>query len=220
MGGPQVVNRTLVGERSVAIQDRSLLFRNSLALLVEAAPGIRSAISGADDEFLLHACRANALDAVLFESDRVPWSTSALIANMRRELPNLIMVGSLPDEGQRDHLRNVIHVRRGASREVFARALKGLSLPAAPGVRSVAAQAFRDPDALSRREFQVLTLISGGLTTQQIGDRLGLSVKTVESHRERLFTKLGVQNQSHAVSLAIRKGLLGGNLRKPEAPRS
>jgi len=68
-----------------------------------------------------------------------------------------------------------------------------------------------DPGAevLTKREMQVLALISGGLTTQQIAERLGISAKTVESRRQALFAKLGVQSQSHAVSVAIRAGFLG-----------
>ena len=78
----------------------------------------------------------------------------------------------------------------------------------------------RDSDNLTTRELQVLALISGGLTSPQIAERMGISAKTVESKRQALFAKLGVQNQSAAVAAAIRRGLLGAGSPHPGTPRS
>jgi DNA-binding NarL/FixJ family response regulator len=63
---------------------------------------------------------------------------------------------------------------------------------------------------VSPRELDVLNLIGDGLTTAQIGPRLGISPKTVENHKQRLFAKLEVRNQAHAVSIGVRMGLLDG----------
>ncbi len=61
---------------------------------------------------------------------------------------------------------------------------------------------------LSSREIDVLKLISMGRTTHQISGELEISPKTVENHKQRTFRKLGVQNQAHAVALALRQGIL------------
>jgi DNA-binding CsgD family transcriptional regulator len=37
---------------------------------------------------------------------------------------------------------------------------------------------------------------------------LNISPKTVENHKQRIFRKLGVQNQAHAISVAMRSGLM------------
>jgi DNA-binding CsgD family transcriptional regulator len=37
---------------------------------------------------------------------------------------------------------------------------------------------------------------------------LGISTRTVEQHKQRIFERLGVQNQAHAVAIALRAGLL------------
>jgi DNA-binding CsgD family transcriptional regulator len=37
---------------------------------------------------------------------------------------------------------------------------------------------------------------------------MGISPKTVENHKQRIFAKLGVQNQAHAVAVAMRSGLV------------
>ncbi len=63
-------------------------------------------------------------------------------------------------------------------------------------------------DALSQREREVLLLIARGHSNQQIADKLFLSVKTVESYRSRLMTKLGLKDRSELTRLALETGLL------------
>jgi DNA-binding NarL/FixJ family response regulator len=63
-------------------------------------------------------------------------------------------------------------------------------------------------EKLSQREREVLTLVASGLTNQAAADRLGLSVKTVESYRARLMEKLGLANRAELTRLAIECGLL------------
>lgn len=47
-----------------------------------------------------------------------------------------------------------------------------------------------------------------GLSTKAIANRLGIAHKTVESHKVRIFDKLGVRSQAQAAVVAIRHGLL------------
>jgi DNA-binding NarL/FixJ family response regulator len=61
---------------------------------------------------------------------------------------------------------------------------------------------------ITAREREVLELMANGHSNQAIGERLSISVKTVEAHRARLFKKLGASNVADAVLLAIRTGLV------------
>ena len=61
---------------------------------------------------------------------------------------------------------------------------------------------------LTGRELEVLRLIGAGLTTQEISALLGVTRRTIENHKRRIFAKLGVQSQAHAVASAARLGLL------------
>ncbi|MEL6188750.1 MAG: response regulator transcription factor [Myxococcota bacterium] len=61
---------------------------------------------------------------------------------------------------------------------------------------------------ITAREKEVLELMAHGHSNQSIGERLSISVKTVEAHRARLFKKLGASNVADAVLLAIRTGLV------------
>jgi DNA-binding CsgD family transcriptional regulator len=44
-----------------------------------------------------------------------------------------------------------------------------------------------------------------------VAEAMGISPKTVENHKQRIFSKLGVQNQAHAVAVAMRQGLLSAS---------
>lgn len=63
-------------------------------------------------------------------------------------------------------------------------------------------------ETLSDREREVLTDVARGYTNQHVADRLGLSVKTVESYRARLMKKLGLKERADLVRLAMEMGLL------------
>lgn len=63
-------------------------------------------------------------------------------------------------------------------------------------------------DTLSEREREVLVEVAKGYTNQQIADRIGLSVKTVESYRARSMQKLGLKSRADLVRLAAEAGLI------------
>jgi DNA-binding CsgD family transcriptional regulator len=62
--------------------------------------------------------------------------------------------------------------------------------------------------ALSRREREILTLVSSGLTNDRIGEALGLSPATVRTYVSRAIEKLGAANRVHAVALGMSLGLI------------
>ena len=65
------------------------------------------------------------------------------------------------------------------------------------------------PDApLSEREREVLQLLAGGLHTQQVATRIGLSVETVKSDTKRAIQKLEADTRVHAVAIALRQALI------------
>jgi DNA-binding NarL/FixJ family response regulator len=63
---------------------------------------------------------------------------------------------------------------------------------------------------LSRRQIEVLRLVASGNTTRVIAETLGLSVKTIESHRTALMKRLGVHDVTALVRFAVRVGFAPG----------
>ncbi len=65
-----------------------------------------------------------------------------------------------------------------------------------------------DGDNLTPREQEVLVLIAEGLTNPEIAEKLIISVKTVDRHRENIMRKLNMHNRIELVKYAIKKGYI------------
>lgn len=61
---------------------------------------------------------------------------------------------------------------------------------------------------ISRREWEVLELMSKGLSNQEIADQLFLSLNTIKTHSSNLFVKLDVKRRTQAIEKAKRMGIL------------
>ncbi len=61
---------------------------------------------------------------------------------------------------------------------------------------------------LTKREMEVLQLISQELTTEQIATRLQVSVPTIETHRHNLLQKLGAKSVVGMIKEAYKQGLI------------
>ena len=59
-------------------------------------------------------------------------------------------------------------------------------------------------EELSDREFEIFELLGDGLSTQQVADRLHLSMKTVDAHRANIKEKLKVKTTNELISFAAR----------------
>jgi NarL family two-component system response regulator LiaR len=70
-----------------------------------------------------------------------------------------------------------------------------------------------DPHAIDKfnltdRELEVLVLMADGLTLQQMGQKLSISLSTVKYHSANIFHKLGAQNRSEALITAVKNNLI------------
>lgn len=115
--------------------------------------------------------------------------------------------GYVPKRAAPEDLLQAIHVVAGGNvylepsvaKEMVADYLKRVNLG---GTEQVSY------DGLTEREREVLTLIAEDHTNQDIANRLEISVKTVERHRENIMHKLNLHTRTELVKYAIRKGLI------------
>ncbi len=70
---------------------------------------------------------------------------------------------------------------------------------------------FKSPDILTDREKEVVQLMAEGNSTKQIALKLHISVKTVETHRRQIMSKLDIHNVAELTKYAIRKGITSLN---------
>ncbi len=61
---------------------------------------------------------------------------------------------------------------------------------------------------LTSRELEVLNLVVAGMTNDQMGVELGISVKTVENHLHTIFRKMGVESRVEAAVRAVRESIV------------
>lgn len=61
---------------------------------------------------------------------------------------------------------------------------------------------------LTPREMEVLGFVAQGLSNREIGDRIGAAGGTVKIHLQNILSKLGAADRTHAVAIAIQKGIL------------
>jgi len=74
--------------------------------------------------------------------------------------------------------------------------------------RAVASGEGRRPDLLTARERQVMILLASGRTNKEIADELGISSKTVDTHRGHVIKKLAVRNNADITRYAIKHGYI------------
>jgi len=175
------------------VRTRAVLVVHSEALVAEALASALSRypllgpVAIATTSRLAIQCAAMAEVAVVDDAlDRAGETVRAL----HRAGLRVVVLGDLggDDEG--------IVLSRDASVEDLAAALS-------PGLKHVGNAA----DALTPREREVLSLVADGLPAKQVARRLGISEKTVEGHKSRVFAKLGVSNQTAAVSAVLTSGM-------------
>lgn len=92
-------------------------------------------------------------------------------------------------------IRSVAEGRIYLSPRIFVSVFRGLLRRSHPSGMPGA-------EGLSDRELQIFQLIGGGSPNRQIAQQLGISVKTVETHRENLKAKLGIQDSTDLLSAA------------------
>lgn len=75
-------------------------------------------------------------------------------------------------------------------------------------MRDIAPSAVPESSPLTQAEVRTLRLLAGGLRTHQVAERERISIQTVKWRLKVICRKLEANNRSHAVALAIRRGLL------------
>jgi DNA-binding NarL/FixJ family response regulator len=95
-------------------------------------------------------------------------------------------------------------VRAGAETVISKKNLAPLAAAIAAALNARSAL-----EKLTPRQIEVMRLVARGLRTRDIAERLKLSVKTVESHRQEVMRRLDLGNMADLVRYAVRVGLVG-----------
>jgi DNA-binding NarL/FixJ family response regulator len=161
-----------------------MLVAESITSALAAFPGIvpvRPATSPAEAE--VRADQTAGLDAAAIEER---FADTDLAARLRRRGARVVVIGAPATETDDDEEDDGVRVPTAATVATLAAALVPTLQPSRPS-------------PLSTQQTRVLSLVARGLTAKEVGRQLGISPKTVEQHKTRIFERLGVRNQAAAV---------------------
>jgi len=184
-----------------------------LTIVGEAADGIEA----------VRKAKELSPDIILMDIDMPHMNGLAVTEVLRREMPN-IKVLILSMHSNTDYVLRIIqsgargYILKEASTEELVKAIETVESGEAffsPDVARVALNQFvRGPgDApstsqLTNRQREVLVQIAEGLSNKEIASHLGVGVRTVETHRERIMRKLNIHSVAGLTKFAISKGLI------------
>lgn len=69
---------------------------------------------------------------------------------------------------------------------------------------------------LESKDIEILSMLSHGLTTKEMADKLNWTYATVETYRSRLLRRNGARTSSHLIAIAFRAGVLKTGITQPD----
>ena len=200
--------------RILSVEDHPV-FRQGLATIITSEPDMVLVAQASNGVEAMAEFRRHRPDITLMDL-RLPGTngTDTLIA-IRGEFPEarVIMLSSSESDGEiqralrsgaagyvlkstpQDELLAIIRAVHAGRRHVPA------------NVAAVLAEHLGEEE-LTARELEVLGLIRDGFKNKQIADQLSISENTVNFHIKNVVDKLGAKDRTHAVTIAVRRGLL------------
>lgn len=194
--------------RLMLVDDHPLV-RDGLRVRLEAVPGFSVVAEAGDAEAALAAARRAAPDLVLMDIGMKGVNGIEATRRLTAELPALrVLVLSMYDNAE--YVREALHagargyLLKDQPAEEIVAAIRSVM---AGGCHFVSSAADTPPaDAtLTPREREVLALIAEGLSSREIGERLAMGVRTVETHRTNLRRKLDLGSPAALVRYAIER---------------
>lgn len=207
----------------ILIADDERLVRDGLRRVVEARSGWRVIGEAGDGAEAIDAARKAAPDVVLMDIAMPGVDGIEATRTLRSDpdAPPIVMVASAegPARVRESLLAGAAgYVRKSDSELELLAAIEAVStggsyLPPGLANGSLDLEGYEPPETsplaqLSQREREVLGWLAEGLSSREIGERLCVSPRTIDSHRVRLMRKLGIHRVQSLVRFAIREGLI------------
>ena len=162
--------------------------------------------------------KENQPDLVITDINMPEISGVELTSKLKKEFPNLKIIG-MSTFNERSYISQMIQngadgfLVKSASKEEIETAISSvldgkMYLSSDAGISNSEQKELKNQPTLTRREKEILTLISEGFTNPQIAEKLFISLYTVETHRKNLLSKFSTNNTASLIKIAATNGLL------------
>jgi DNA-binding NarL/FixJ family response regulator len=198
---------------TVAIVDDHPVVRDGLSFLLGEQPDLRVVGEGANAGEALQLVEAQRPDVLVLDLSLEGQDAVPLVGELHRRWPALrILVLSMHDEELYAERLLALgaqgYVMKQEEPAEFLRALRqvagGESYLSDRMKSRLASRGGQAAIRLTARERDVLGLVAAGLGTREIGEKLDMSAKTVDSHRRNIRDKLGLETSRDLVRYAVR----------------
>ena len=198
---------------TVAIVDDHPVVRDGLSFLLGEQPGLRVVGEGANAGEALQLVEAQRPDVLVLDLNLEGQDAVPLVGELHRRWPALrILILSMHDEDLYAERLLALgaqgYVMKQEEPAEFLRALRqvagGESYLSDRMKSRLASRGGQAAIRLTARERDVLRLVAAGLGTREIGEKLDMSAKTVDSHRRNIRDKLGLETSRDLVRYAVR----------------
>ena len=162
--------------------------------------------------------KENQPDLVITDINMPEISGVELTSKLKKEFPNLKIIG-MSTFNERSYISQMIQngadgfLVKSASKEEIETAISSvldgkMYLSSDAGISNSEQKELKNQPTLTRREKEILTLISEGFTNPQIAEKLFISLYTVETHRKNLLSKFSTNNTASLIKIAATNGLI------------
>jgi two-component system, NarL family, nitrate/nitrite response regulator NarL len=219
------------------VADDHPVVRKGLQSFLSRQAHLRLAGEACDGDEALRKCRELKPDVVLMDISMPGMNGLAVTEILRKELPQLKVL-ILSVHNNKEYIFRVIqagahgYVSKEAPPEEVLRAIESVHASEPFFSEDIARAALnefvssggkKEPfSQLTGREREVLVLIAEGQSNKEIATKLGIGVRTIETHRERIMRRLGIHSVAGLTKYAIANGLIslegGSEGSRPPAP--
>ncbi|GAA5107610.1 response regulator [Nocardia iowensis] len=199
------------------LADDHMVMRAGIAALLAAEPTIEIVGEAADGSEAIELVERLAPDVALLDL-RMPVldgvaATREIVGRSATRVLILTTYDTDSDIERAVEAGAIGYLLKDTTREQLVEAIQAAALGRtvlAPRIaeRLVARIRRPEPIALTAREIDVLHAVADGLSNPDIGKRLTIAEATVKTHLLRIFAKLDVSDRTHAVVVAMNRGLL------------